>query len=266
MGSSSTHLPATSPSRSSSTRGCPHVSTRRSFADRAASGRWCAAALASRLRPSCRDFSRPTLGSAGGREQRCSSPAIRLARDGFPVGHDLAWALEQHLAHGGAGRGGEFDSLFYPDGVPLAGGSTLIQSDLAGTLETIRDVGAEAVRSGAHRGGDLRERGRLGGRAHPGRPRAGPRPRGTAGDRDLRRCDGLRAVTGRERRRHPLPGSRRDRSGHAGRQPRARVRGRDRRQPAARVDEAARGMPERPRVIPTRRISALRAPTATSPR
>ena len=76
-------------------------------------------------------------------------PAIRLARDGFPVGPYLAWALEQHLAHGGAGRGGDFDSLFYPDGVPLAGGSTLIQSDLAGTLETIRDVGAEAVRSGA---------------------------------------------------------------------------------------------------------------------
>lgn len=76
-------------------------------------------------------------------------PAIRLARDGFPVGPYLAWALEQHLAHGGAGRDGDFDALFYPGGVPLAGGSTLIQSDLAGTLETIRDVGAEAVRSGA---------------------------------------------------------------------------------------------------------------------
>ena len=61
------------PSPSSSTRGCPHVSTRRSFAGRAVSGRWCAAGLASRLRPSCRDFSRPTPGSAGGREQRCSS-------------------------------------------------------------------------------------------------------------------------------------------------------------------------------------------------
>jgi gamma-glutamyltranspeptidase/glutathione hydrolase len=76
-------------------------------------------------------------------------PAIRLARDGFPVGPYLAWALEQHLAHGGAGRGGDFDSLFYPGGVPLARGSTLTQSDLADTLEAILEGGAEAVQSGA---------------------------------------------------------------------------------------------------------------------
>jgi gamma-glutamyltranspeptidase/glutathione hydrolase len=76
------------------------------------------------------------------------APAVRLARDGFPVGPYLAWALEQHLAQGGAGRGGEFDSLFYPGGKPLRRGSLLVQRDLAGTLETISELGADAVRSG----------------------------------------------------------------------------------------------------------------------
>jgi gamma-glutamyltranspeptidase/glutathione hydrolase len=75
-------------------------------------------------------------------------PAVRLARDGFPVGEYLAWALEQHLAQGGAGAGGEFDSLFYPGGKPIARGSLLLQRDLAGTLETIAELGAEAVRTG----------------------------------------------------------------------------------------------------------------------
>ena len=77
------------------------------------------------------------------------APAIRLARDGFPVGPYLAWALEQHLAQGGAGRGGDFDSLFYPGGEPRGRGSMLVQHDLAVTLEAIAERGADALRTGA---------------------------------------------------------------------------------------------------------------------
>ena len=77
------------------------------------------------------------------------APAIRLARDGCPVGPYLAWALEQHLAQGGAGRGGDFDLLFYPGGEPRARGSILVQHDLAVTLEAIAERGADALRTGA---------------------------------------------------------------------------------------------------------------------
>jgi gamma-glutamyltranspeptidase/glutathione hydrolase len=85
-----------------------------------------------------------------GRRRRADvlEPAVRLARAGFHVGEYLAWALEQHLAQGGAGRDAEFDSLFYPGGKPIARGSLLVQPDLAGTLETISELGANALRSG----------------------------------------------------------------------------------------------------------------------
>jgi gamma-glutamyltranspeptidase/glutathione hydrolase len=85
-----------------------------------------------------------------GRRSRAEvlDPAIRLARDGFRIGPYLAWALEQHLADVGGGNRGDFDALFYPGGAPLAPGSTLVQADLANTLEAIRELGAAAVRHG----------------------------------------------------------------------------------------------------------------------
>jgi gamma-glutamyltranspeptidase / glutathione hydrolase len=76
------------------------------------------------------------------------APAISLAREGFPVGRYLAWALDQHRTHGGAPPGGDLDSLFYPGGRPLQRGATLVQRDLATTLEAIRDLGPDAVRAG----------------------------------------------------------------------------------------------------------------------
>jgi gamma-glutamyltranspeptidase/glutathione hydrolase len=76
------------------------------------------------------------------------APAISLARDGFPVGRYLAWALDQHRRFGGALPGGDLDALFYPDGRPLPRGATLVQTDLAATLEAVRDHGADAVRTG----------------------------------------------------------------------------------------------------------------------
>jgi gamma-glutamyltranspeptidase/glutathione hydrolase len=75
-------------------------------------------------------------------------PAIRLARDGFPVGAYLAWALVEYRAQGGGQRAGEFESIFYPGGHPLAAGTPLVQSDLARTLESIREQGAAALQAG----------------------------------------------------------------------------------------------------------------------
>ena len=79
---------------------------------------------------------------------RLLEPAIRLAADGFLVGFSTALALRQHFERTGGGER-EFARVFYPDGHPPAHGSRLVQSDLAGTLETISSSGVDAVRTGA---------------------------------------------------------------------------------------------------------------------
>ena len=67
-------------------------------------------------------------------------PAIALAREGFPLDDDLAGqfrrrlpALERHAAS---------RALFAkPDGAPFSAGDRFVQSDLAATLERIREQG-----------------------------------------------------------------------------------------------------------------------------
>lgn len=73
--------------------------------------------------------------------------AIRLAREGFPVGKDLAaalrWAAQAH-----AGLNGAFRDLFFRGGEPLRPGERLVQPRLAQTLERVAAHGAAAMGSG----------------------------------------------------------------------------------------------------------------------
>lgn len=75
------------------------------------------------------------------------APAVRLARDGFPVGRDLARALAEQWEKRGSGPPA-FAAIFFPDGRPPLEGEPLVQADLARTLEAIAAGGAEPFRSG----------------------------------------------------------------------------------------------------------------------
>jgi gamma-glutamyltranspeptidase/glutathione hydrolase len=74
-------------------------------------------------------------------------PALRLAREGFPVGRDLARALREHWERTGGGTP-EFARIFHSHGAPLEEGGTLVQPELASVLEEIGERGADALRSG----------------------------------------------------------------------------------------------------------------------
>ncbi len=74
-------------------------------------------------------------------------PAIRLARDGFPVSYDLAGLLEfrrERLCRHAAGCA----YLYKPDGEPYAPGELLVQADLASTLQLIAEQGPKAFYEG----------------------------------------------------------------------------------------------------------------------
>ncbi len=74
------------------------------------------------------------------------APAIALARDGLPVEDDMAESLP-----GSARRLARWPSaakIFLKDGRALAGGDTLVQGDLAATLETIAQSGPRAFYEG----------------------------------------------------------------------------------------------------------------------
>ncbi|WP_418606013.1 gamma-glutamyltransferase [Georgenia sp. SUBG003] len=72
------------------------------------------------------------------------APAIELAADGFEVSEFLA--LRMRSDYGPAAVGAL--EHFSPGGEPLAAGERLVQEDLAGTMRTIADGGADAFYQG----------------------------------------------------------------------------------------------------------------------
>jgi gamma-glutamyltranspeptidase/glutathione hydrolase len=74
------------------------------------------------------------------------APAIRLARDGFPLGEADA-AMLAGVAEDLAGQP-NVTAIFFRDGAPLKAGDRLVQKDLARTLQAISDGGAGAFYEG----------------------------------------------------------------------------------------------------------------------
>ena len=78
--------------------------------------------------------------------ERVLEPAIRLAREGFPVHPLLAQIIadyEERLAYDE-----EAAAIFYPDGEPLQAGDRLVQPALAETLTRIQEEGAAGFYKG----------------------------------------------------------------------------------------------------------------------
>ena len=74
------------------------------------------------------------------------APAIRIARNGFPMYPRLAHALEERkdvIAQFPGSR-----AIFMPKGVPLKDGELLVQTDLANTLQLIADKGFDGFYKG----------------------------------------------------------------------------------------------------------------------
>lgn len=74
------------------------------------------------------------------------APAIKLAEDGFPIGHHMSLALvtgrDKFLGFPGTAP------IYYPNGQPLAVGERLVQQDYARTLRLIADGGPDAFYRG----------------------------------------------------------------------------------------------------------------------
>ena len=118
------------------------------------------------------------------------APAVALARQGLTVDDDVADTLPvcaPILAkHPSSAR-----IYLKPDGGVPQAGDHIALDDLAATLETIATQGAGGVLPGAGRAEDRRRRAG-GGRPHDdGRPRALPRGRARAGQRDLSRVHAI---------------------------------------------------------------------------
>jgi gamma-glutamyltranspeptidase/glutathione hydrolase len=76
-------------------------------------------------------------------------PAVRLARDGFPVDRNLADLMNTYLASTSQTDHAEFHRVFgRPGGGPWAAGDRLVQPDLAKTLECLADLGPDAFYKG----------------------------------------------------------------------------------------------------------------------
>lgn len=78
--------------------------------------------------------------------QEVMEPAIRHAREGFPVYLTLAQFIHQNEEKLTRFEGAK--NLFWPDGNPLSVGEKLIQPELAATLQKISDEGATAFYEG----------------------------------------------------------------------------------------------------------------------
>lgn len=70
-------------------------------------------------------------------------PAVRLAADGFPVSYGLAQSLRSGHTSERLGQFTESKRIFLKDGKFYDAGERLVQPELAGTLECIRDRGAK---------------------------------------------------------------------------------------------------------------------------
>ncbi len=79
---------------------------------------------------------------------RLLQPAVRLARDGIVVSHDLANLLKSRRDR--LGKNPAALGYFYKQGgVPYEAGERLVQSDLAGSLQLIAENGPDAFYKGA---------------------------------------------------------------------------------------------------------------------
>jgi gamma-glutamyltranspeptidase/glutathione hydrolase len=78
--------------------------------------------------------------------RRLVEPAIRLARDGFPVSETLHGDLAQNADR--IRTAWRTATVFFRDGAPLAAGTILRQPELAATLEAIAERGADGFQRG----------------------------------------------------------------------------------------------------------------------
>jgi gamma-glutamyltranspeptidase / glutathione hydrolase len=78
--------------------------------------------------------------------ERVLAPAIRLARDGFPVGQILAGFIAG--AESRMKRYPKAFALYFPDGKALAPGATLKNPDLAASLERVSQLGTKGFYEG----------------------------------------------------------------------------------------------------------------------
>ena len=92
-------------------------------------------------------------------------PAIRLAREGFPVGPRLASLLREPSAASLAREGQAASLYFHADGRPLAAGEQLRNPRLADTLALVAARGAQAMHEGPVAEDIVRAV-----QSHPGRP------------------------------------------------------------------------------------------------
>ena len=94
--------------------------------------------------------------------QAVLAPAIRLAREGLIVSHDLAMAMQEHAIH--LSQWPSTRRIFFQaDGTPYRHGDRLIQDDLAWSLQQISEQGPRAFYDGP-----IAERVTVGMQAHGG--------------------------------------------------------------------------------------------------
>lgn len=74
------------------------------------------------------------------------APAIRLAKEGFPIGHHLASGLKRYTKR--LKKHKNLSKIFYPNGQPIAFRQHMTRPNLAKTLQAIADKGPKAFYRG----------------------------------------------------------------------------------------------------------------------